>query len=88
MTCAEGGKDRRQVIQFRVLAELSGLQGIQGVCKKHNAMRGVDAVLDVGCCCFQGFCFGFVVSRGEAGSEADSVFSVSRVLDKIPAPPF
>ena len=47
-------------------------------------MRSMSNDLSVGCCCVQGFYFGFVFGEGRGvltGSVADSVFSASWVLD-------
>ena len=38
-------------------------------------MRIMCADSNVGCCCFQSFCFGFVVCGVQAGCEADFAFS-------------
>ena len=44
-------------------------------------MAGLGADLDVGCCCFQGFCFSSVIGTVEAGREANPLFSASWILD-------
>ena len=50
---------------------LKDLQHGQGIPKEDNAVRSMSADFNVGCCCFQGFYFSFIVCGIQAGSKAD-----------------
>ena len=46
----------------------------------------MSADFNMGCCCFQGFCFSFIVCGLYAGSEANFVFFASWALDAVSCP--
>ncbi|KAL8625736.1 hypothetical protein ACOMHN_044011 [Nucella lapillus] len=88
VTCAEGGERGGQIVEFWISVGPKSLQDGQGVGQEDNVVAGVGAGADlnVGCWCFQGFCFGSVVGGVQAGSESYLFFSASWILN--PAPPF
>ena len=89
MASTKWGKSSRQVIDFSVPIWLEGLQDGQGVRKEDNFEGSMSAGFNMSCCCFQGFCFSFVVCGVQAGSEANFVFFASCVLyvDSCPSIP-